>query len=420
MLQEVQEINPTTRKLRISIPSEVIDSELSNAYGRLNESIKVPGFRPGKAPRSILEKKYGKSVEGEVIEKVIPEYYNKALRESDLEPVDHPSFEGELEIKANQPLSFTLTVEVKPDMSNIKYDGIALEKKVFTVEDEEINKALESLRESKVLFTPSETEVEKGDIAVVNAEAFIDGKKDEAMSQKDFTLLQGAQEVPKEFSEAILGKKKGDVFEVKLNYGKGHPNSSIAGKEVLFRMEVTETKKRNIPPLDDILANEFECETLDGLKFRIRDDISKRKESEINLSYKKDIINRILKENQFDAPSSMVAKEIDTFVGQLKESASRRGEAARPDDEVRRSYEPTAMENVRSVILIEAIGKRENITVTDEEIRDAIKEIAERHGRNVEEVTKLYHVREGSMDALKSRLFADKVLQYLLDKAVIK
>lgn len=420
MLQEVQEINPTTRKLSISIPSEVIANELSSAYSRLNASVKVPGFRPGKAPRAILEKKYGKSIEGEVIEKIIPEYYSRAIDEAKLEPVDYPNIEGRLDIKADQPLLFSLTVEVKPDVSGIKYDGIVLEKKTFTVEDEEINKALEILRESKELFTVSETEVEKGDIAVINADAFIDGQKSEDMSQKDLTLLQGAEETPKEFSEAMLGKKKGDVFEVKINFEKDHPNTAIAGKEVLFKVTVAETKKREIPPLNEILANEFECETLDELKQKIKDDISDRKESEMNLAYKKDIINKIIKDNDIEVPSSMVKSEIESFIQQMQENASRRGVAVKSDEELSKDYEATARDNVKSVIIIEAIGKKENIAVNDDDIKKAMEEIATRHKLGMEELTKLYSVREGSMDAMKSRLFADKVLEYLLEKAVIQ
>ncbi len=421
MLQEVQEITPTTRKLKISIPSDVIDKELSSTYDRLNSTVKVSGFRPGKVPRAILEKKYGKSVEGEVIEKIVPEYYSKAVDEAKLEPVDYPKIEGSLELKANQPLEFTLTVEVKPDVTDIKYEGIKLEKKEFSVEDEEIENALKILQENKVLFTVSDEAVGEGDIAIIDADAFVNGEKNEDMTQKDYTLLQGAPESPKEFSDAILGKKKGGPFDLKVNFEKDHPNTAIAGKDVLFKVTITETKKRNLPPMNDILANEFECETFDELKDKVKDDISQRKESEINLAYKKDIINHIIKENDIDVPASMVEKEISSFIQQFKENAARKGEQnVKPDEDLRKDYEATAKENVKSVILIEAIGKKENIEVTDDDLKEAMQEIATKHNLNLEEVTKLYTVREGSLDAMKSRLFGDKVLESLLKKAIIQ
>jgi trigger factor len=421
MLQEVQEITPTTRKLKINIPSDVIDKELSSTYDRLNSSVKVPGFRPGKVPRAILEKKYGKSVEAEIIEKIVPEYYTRAINEARLEPVDYPNIDGILEIKPNQPLEFSLTVEVKPDITDIKYDGIKLEKRTFTVEEDEIEKALKILQESKVLYTVSEDAIGEGDIAVIDAEAFIGDEKIDELTQKDFTLLQGAPETPKEFSDAILGKKKGDVFDVKVNFDKDHPNTAIAGKEVLFKVTITEAKKRNLPPMNDILANEFECETFDELKEKVKEDISKRKESEINLAYKKEIINHIIKENDIDVPASMVEKEINSFIEQFRENAARRGEQeTKPEEELRKDYEPTAKENVKSVLLLEAIGKKENIEVTDDDVKEAMQEIATRHNLRLEEVTKLYAVREGSLDAMKSRLFGDKVLEHLLKKAIIQ
>lgn len=420
MLQEVQEITPTTRKLKINIPSEAIDSALASVYSRLNASVKVPGFRPGKVPRAILEKKYGRSVEGEVIEKIVPEYYTKAIDEAKLEPVDYPNIEGKLEIRPNQPLSFSLTVEVKPDVSDIKYDEIKLEKKTFTVEDEEIDKAIAILQESKVLFTVSETEVGEGDIAAITADAFIDGEKNEALSYKDHMLLHGSEATPPEFSEVVLGKKKGEDFEVRISFEKDHPNKTLAGKEVLFKGSIGEVKKRNVPPLNDDFASEFECETFEELKKKVRDDISKRKESEMNLAYKKDILNRIIKDNDIDVPASMVKSEIHSFIEQLKENASKRGDTVKPDEELRKDYEPTARDNVKSVLILEAIGKKENIEVTDDDLKEAMEEIANRHNLMLEEVTKLYSVREGSMEAMKSRLFADKVLEGLLKKATIQ
>ncbi len=420
MLQDVKEITPTTRKLQISIPAEAIDNALANAYNRLNANVKVPGFRPGKVPRPILEKKYGKSVEGEVIEKIIPEYYSKAIDEAKLMPVDYPNIEGTLDLKAGQPLEFSLTVEVKPDLNEVKYADLTLEKKSFEVKDEEIDNAIKILQESKELFTVSETEVEEKDIAVINAEAFMDGEKHEALTQKDYTILQGAPESPKEFSDAILSKKKGDAFDVTVNFPKDLPNKEIAGKEVLFKVTIQETKKRNLPPLNDILANEFECKTFDELKAKVKEDISGRKESEMNLAYKKDIINKIIKDNDFEVPASMVNNEIESFTQQLKENAEKRGEQVKPDEELRKDYEPTARDNVKSVLLLEEIGRKENIEVTEDDLKEAMQEIATRHNLRLEEVTKLYTVREGSLDAMKSRLFADKVLENLLKNAAIK
>jgi len=217
-----------------------------------------------------------------------------------------------------------------------------------------------------------------------------------------------------------MGKKKGDTVEVKISFESDHPNKSIAGKEVIFKIEIKETKKKNLPPIDDELAKEAQCETLVELKEKIRENLDKRKESQINLEYKKEILDDLLKRHNFDVPDSMVNGEIDSLIQQEKENAGRTGSAVKPDEALRADFAEKARSNVKSVILLEAIGKNNKIEVSDADTKSAIEEIAARNNLNVEEVTKLYAVREGSMDALRSRLFADKVLDHILEKAKIE
>jgi len=420
MLHEVEEITPTKKKIRVSIPWDVIQAKLESEYAVLRANAKISGFRPGKVPDAILKKKYGKNVEAEVIEKLVPEYYTNALLEAKLEPVGYPNIEGGIELKSDQPLSFIFTVEVKPEIKDLKYESISLKKKEFTVEDEEVDKAIASLQESKALFSVTGEEMKEGDLAVINGDAYIDGEQKEELSYKEFPFILGTESMPREFSEAILDRKKDDEVEVTLKFESDYPNTTVAGKEVIFKVKIVETKKKNLPPLDDEFAREFEKNTMDELKKMVLDNLKRKKKSEINLTYKKDILNRLLKDNDFEIPESMVKEEIESFIVQLKESASKRNETVKPDEQLSREYEPTARENVKSVIILAEIGKKENIKVDDKDVKDAIDEIAVRHNLKAEEVTKLFSVREGSLEAMKSRLFGDKVLEFMLEKAVIE
>lgn len=420
MSHEVEELTPTKKKITVHIPWDVISAKLESEYERVGSTASIPGFRSGRVPQTILKKKFGKSVEAEVIDKVIPEYYAQVLREANLEPVSYPNVEGSLELKTGQPLSFTFTVEVKPEIKDLKYEGITLKKREVRVEHDDVEKALLSLQESKALFSVSEDEIKEGDLAIIDGDAFINGEKSEGLSYKDFPFLQGTASMPEEFSTAILGKKKGDSFDLNLTFEEGYPNRTVAGKDVFFKVRVVETKKKNLPPLNDEFAKEFGKMNVNELRIAIREDLEKRKQSEHNLTYKKEIINGLIADHDFEVPESMVQEEIDTFINQLKESASRRNEAVRPDEQLRREYEPTARDNVKSVILLAEIGKKEHIEVTEKDVKDAIEEIAVRHQLKEEEVTKLFSVREGSLDAMKSRLFGDKVLEFLLEKAVFE
>lgn len=420
MLQEIKEVTPTTRRITINIPADVIKAEFNSSYDKLRAVAMIPGFRQGKAPQAILEKRFGKDIEAEVMQKIIPEFYSKAISEADIEPVGYPNIEGEVSIKADQPLSLTFTVEVKPMLGELNYAGIMLEKRKLSVEDDEVEKAVGILQEGKVLYSVTDEAIKEGDLAVIDGDAFIDGEKKEELSYSEYPFIQGSETVPEEFSKAVLGKKKGEEFEARLNFEGDHPNKTIAGKEILFKVKIKETKKKNIPPLDDEFAKEFDCNSMEELRNKVRDNISERKESEINLGYKKEILNRLIKDHDFEVPASMLKAEIDSFIEQLNESAVKRNETVRPEQDLRKEYEETARGNVKSVLILEAIGKKENITVNEEDTKKAINEIAVHHNLKPEEVTKIYSVREGSLDALKSRLFGDKVLEFLLGKSVMQ
>jgi trigger factor len=420
MLQEIEEISPTTRRLKINVPSEVIQSETDSVYNNLRMTTNIPGFRAGKAPRAMLEKKFGKNVEAQIIEKIVPEFYLKAVKEAKIEPVNYPNIEDKIEIKPGQPLSFSVTVEIKPVLEDIKYQDIVLKKKTFTVKKEEADKSIEMLQENKALYAVTENQLKDGDMAIVDSDAFVDDKSMEELSYKEYPLVLGSEAMPKEFSKALIGKKNGGTVEVRINFDKDDPNKTIAGKEVLFKVTIKEAKEKHLPPLDDELAQEAGCENMDALRNKILENLNKRKESQVNLEYKKEILDELVKRHEFAVPASMIQGEIDSLINQVKENAERSGEAVKPDEELKTEFESKATDNVKSVMLLEAIGKDENIEVNDADTKDAIEEIATRNNLKPEEVTKLYTVREGSMDALKSRLFADKVLEFILEKTTIK
>lgn len=420
MLQEVQEVSPTTKRLKINVPSDVIKSETETVYSKLRTTTKIPGFRPGKVPQAILEKRFSKNVEAEVIEKIVPEFYLKAIREANLEPVSYPNIDDKIELIPGQPLTFTVTVEVKPDIGELQYQGIELKEKTIVIEEDEIEKTLKLMQESKALYSVTEEALRDDDMAIINTDAYIDNKLSEELSYKDYPLLLTPGAMPEKFTDALVGKKKGETVEVTLNFDHDHPNKNLAGKEVLFKVHILETKQKNLPPLNDEFAKEANSGTIEELRSKIRDNLGSMKKSQTNLQYKKEILNELVKRHTFDIPDSMLEGEIESLIHKAKEDAMRKGEAVRADEDMKKEFETVARENVKSVILLEAIGRKESIQVDEADVKKAIEEIAIRNNLKPEEVLRLYSVREGSLDALKSRLFADKVLEFILEKATIQ
>jgi len=427
MLQEIEEITPTTRKLKINIPSSVIDEEITNAYNKLRATANIPGFRIGKAPLAILEKKFGSEIEKQIIEKVVPEFYLEAVKEAKITPVTPPNIDGNLKIIRNQPLSFTAAVEIKPEVGNLNYEGIALKEKTFSVEEYEVETAIKALQESKALFKVTEGHVKEGDIAIIDYDVFIDSKEVKELQLNDYTFILGSQILPKEFTKALSGRKKGENLEIKVNYDATHPNKTIAGKEVIFKTSIIETKEKVLPDLNDEFSKGFACSNIEELKKKIYENIYNTKKNQINTEYKKELINYLITNHNFEVPSSMVSKELEFLVYKAKQDMMRKGEPIRTDEELgmepdcrQAGLEIKARENVKAGIILEAIGKKEKVEVSDDEVKQAIDEIAAQNELTPEEVKKLYIIEEGSLDGLKNKLYTDKVLDLILSKAIIK
>ncbi|MEK7308241.1 MAG: trigger factor, partial [Nitrospirota bacterium] len=224
MLQEVEELTPTVRKLKINIPSSEVEDEIASAYNKLKARVKIPGFRVGKVPQAILEKKFGKDVENEVIEKIVSKSYSKAIQEAQILPITYPNIEGKLELIKNHPLSFTATVEVKPDIKNLNYEGIALNEKTFSVEKDEVETAVKNLQENKAVLKVSEGPLKEGDVTVIDCDAFINTQEVGELKLNDYPFILGSQILPEEFSNSLADRKKGENFEIKIKFDESYPN----------------------------------------------------------------------------------------------------------------------------------------------------------------------------------------------------
>ena len=420
MSQEIEVKTSTTRRLKINIPASVIEGEIAKAYNKLKTIAKIPGFRPGKVPQPILERKFGKEIENEVLGKIVPEFYSKAVEEAKITPVTYPDIDGDLKIVKNQPLSFTVTVEIKPEIENLNYEGIELKEKPFSVEEDEVKTALNVLQENKAILKVSDFPLRKGDVAIIDCEAFTGVEEVKELSSKDYPFILGSQALPQEFTDSILGKKKGANLEIKINFEAEHLNRTIAGKEILFKVSITETKEKVLLPLDDEFAKGFNCANMEELKKKIHENIYNRKKNQITTEYKNEIIDYLVSNHNLEVPASMVNRELEHMILEAKQSLTRDNIPIKKDEELKKDYEQKARKNVAGLIILEAIGKKEKIEITEDDIKKAIDELSAQNELKPEEVKKLYIMRDGSLDGLKNRLFTDKILETVLSKAAIK
>jgi trigger factor len=413
MLKTVEDISTTKKRLKIEIPSEAIEGEIQSGLKGVQKKAKIPGFRPGKAPISIIEKRFGKDVEGDVMERLVPEYYSNALKEANIKPVGRPELEDKLELKRNAPLEMTLTVEIRPDVKDLKYEGVKVKEIPVEVKDEEVEDALKDVQQKRTMYEPTEDVAGHGYMVVMDYETSEDGK--EYNEFKDHTYRVGHGAMPEVFSKEIEGMKKGDSKEFKVHFPEDFPTEDVAGKEVSFRVSVKEVKKPVLPDVDDEFAKDLGFDDLAALKGHVKEQISKSKEASAKKMQKAEVVSKILADYPFDAPESMVEAELERLVAKARQD----GRRDEKDETLKEEFRPAALSHVRATIILDIIGEKENVQVTEEEAKQRIEAMAAQIGMTPENIMKYYIARDGSLDGLRNEVFEEKVLDILLERADI-
>jgi len=402
VLKAVEEISATKKRLKIEIPASIIEEEIQKALKEIQKKANIPGFRPGKAPLSIIERKFGKDAESDVLEKLVSEYYSKAIKEANLKPLLPPVAEDVIDIKRNEPLSLDLIVEVSPKIENLNYENIEIEDIDINVSDEEIEDVIKRLSSEKGIYESTDEPARNGDLVI------IDYSSDTGKQAKDFVYKIGAGPFPEDFSKALEGKKKGENFSITIDF----PESSIAefaGKKVNFEITLKEVKKKHDIPYDE-LPGEVGFENMEAFKKYIKESLERTKRQQAEQKMKLDILNRLLEIHDFEIPEGLFELEMkrltahyDSMGVDITQHMDKISEAAR--------------ENVKAFILIQLIGEKEGVSVSEEELKQEVINIASRYGITPQGVVQFYMSRDGSLDALRNEIFERKVFEILLQKS---
>lgn len=444
MPQAVEDISSTKKRLRIEIPSDVIEKEIKDSLERVRQRTNLPGFRPGKAPMNLIERRFGKQVEAEVLEKVIPEFYNKALKEADLKPVTMPVFDERFNFQRNNPLNLSLTVEVMPKIEAFDYTGIKAKDIPVAVDESEVEHSLKNLQKQKALYEVAEKEIEKDDLVTFDC---IDGEivgEETIPSLKEQILKLGNEILPMDIEEILTGRKKGETIELTTTFGDDFRVKELAGKTVKTKIVIQEVKKKILPTLDDEFAKDLGFDTMSELREKVRENLYTYKKEQATKIQKAEIIRTMIETHDFEVPETMLSNELESLMfqermsdEQYKEKEERNihdesdsmGQASdvskpeqkkKSDEEMLSELKKKALKNVRAAIIINAIGQKEGITVTEDEMKDRIQIIAKKLSAQSEAVMNLYRAKDGSLESLRQMIYEDKVMDLLLSKAIIK
>lgn len=438
MLKAVEDINQTKKRLRIEIPSDLIEREIKNSLEKLRHTVKIPGFRPGKAPVNLIEKRFGKQVEAEVLEKVVPEQLGNAIREAAIDPVTMPVLEEEFDYKRNNPLAFAVTLEVKPKIENLAYENITVKDIPVNVEESDVEDALKALQNKKAVFEVADKLVEMDDfVSFEYVDSEIAGGED-ISSVKETISKMGNEILPLDIMEKVIGKQKGDIIEFTTTFA-ATASKELAGRTAQIKVKISEVKKKTLPEIDDEFAKDLGYETMTDLREKAREKIYAAKTEHIRKIQKAEIIRKLVESSTFEVPESLVGKEIEAIM--MHKSISGSKEDSVSQNSVSDTFEPVssgqeaeknkeedpqaelrskAVRNVQAHFILDTIGRKEGIVVSDNEVDERIASLAQKLSATPESVRNYYLYREGSLDGLKHSIMEDKVMDALLAKATIE
>jgi len=430
LLKAVEDINATKKRLRIEIPSEMIEGEIKNSLEKLRQKAKIPGFRQGKAPVTLIEKRFAKEVEGEVLEKMIPEQLGSAMKEAALSPITMPVLEEEFQFKRNNPVTLSVIVEVLPKIENLDYENLTIKDLPVEVEESDIEDTLKKIREQKAVYEVADKEIEKDDfVSFEYADSEIEGGEDIA-SAKEIITKMGNEIFPPDLMERVIGKKKGDIVEFTTTFDEIR-SKELAGKTVKIKVAISEVKKKILPAVDDEFAKDLGLEDIAELREKLKGQIDTAKKEQVRRIQKAQIINKLLESNDFEVPEALLQKELDALAMQksidakeddepvdLTQVTPETGSSEQEDPQIK--LRQRALRHVRASLIIDAIGQREGVAVSDGEVDERISSMARRLSATPEAVRKFYEYRSGSLENLRHSIYEDKVMDMLLSKAAVE
>ncbi len=424
MKVEIEKTGPFEKKIFFEIPGDVVLSEVESTYRILNRNAKIKGFRPGKVPRSILERYYKTQVETEVAAKLIEDSYGQAVEEYHLNPVAPPSVLDRT-FEPGKDFKFSMSVEVKPEIEVEGYEGLEVERPVVAVTDEEVEARLKGLQDSHAQLKPVEAErpVQKGDLVIVDFTGTLDGKPLEGWKVNDHLVEVGSKTLVAALDERLAGLPRNEEREIPLSLPQDYSRKELAGKEVKVRVKVKEIKEKILPALDDDFAKEVgEFQTIADLRAHVRKTLEEQARARADQAVKEKLLDVLREKHSFPVPQSMIDRQVEHIMARTEMQLARQGlklnTASIDTPKIRESLAPNAEKEVKGSLILERVAAKENISVSDEEMEKKLQELATQLNQRVEAV-KSYYQKNDRLEDLRALLLEEKTLDYLLGKAKI-
>ena len=418
--------NKNEVKISFVIEGEKFEEAIKKVYAKNAKYIALPGFRKGKAPYNMVEKKYGAEIFYEdAFNELVPEIYDKAIKDNKIEAVSQPAIDIKT-MEKGKDLEFTATVQTKPEVKVEKYKGIELKKVEYNVSDEDVDHEINHMREHNARIVSIEDRpVKEKDIAVIDFEGFVDGKAFEGGKAEKHELEIGSKTFIPGFEDQVIGMKIGEDKDINVKFPEEYFSKELAGKDATFKVKLHEIKEKQLPELDDEFAKDVsEFDTLKELKDSIKDKKQKENDTRAKRELEDAAIEKVAEATKIDIPDGMTHNEIHNMIHDIEQQLSYQGITLdqylgimkKTRHELEESYKEQAEKNVKSRLVLEAIIKQENLEATDKEIDEKIAEMAKNYGRKEDELKKNEQLKEYLAETIKT----EKAIDLIVKNAKIK
>jgi trigger factor len=412
------------KEMVIEIPVDVVQREADSVAGQFAKRARIPGFRPGHAPTSLVRRHFRDDIRSEVAQTLIPRFFQTAVKDQKWEIVGQPRFE-DLKFEDDQPLTCKATFEIYPEFELQPYKELEVEEEPAAVTDADVDKAVEDLRESAATFeVVTDRPAADDDYVTVNYRGQdTSSEASQPTEAKEAVIHLGGPHTVAAFTENLRGAKAGEVREFPVTYAADYPQKNLAGKTFSYRVEIQSIKKKVVPPADDELAKSVsEFSTLDELRTKLRQDLAVNAQRHAEIGSKQKLAEKLLEAHPFPVPEVLVEAQLDRkmerTLGQLLSQGIDPRQTQVDWRKVREDARPEAEKEVRVALILSRVADTEKIDLTEEEVDDVIREMAkERHMTAAELKTRL--TRDGKLDTLKSTRRNQQALEFIYRNAKI-
>jgi len=410
-------------KLEVSVEAKRVGRAYDRAYKEISKQASIPGFRKGKVPRSVLERMYGSSLSEQIEHTLVSETLQSAVEQVGIDPVTEPTIDAGIPVEG-EDFHYTVLVEVKPSVTLPDLAGLPAKKPKVEVGADEVLIELENLRQRQTpeVEVPEGATAAEGNIVMVDFVGRIDGETFEGGSGKDVRIEIGAGQFIPGFEEQLIGSGPGDDCEVNVTFPEEYGAKHLAGKEAVFAVHVEAVKTRESPELDDDFAKDLDFDSLEGLRNRVRDDLTEQRERAAKTQLRSTLMDSLIERTDFTVPPGLVERELERQI----HSAKQRLQGQVPEEAMesqllrwKEEWRPRAEREVREAILLEAVTAEASLEITDEEATARLEEMAAEQGMDVATLRRVYG-NDGLEDALKVQMGDEKAIEFLAAQAKIE